>query len=84
MFEDSYLDSFMESYIGGWTGDEDRYYDDSSRDVWSGDPNQDEDSLMEYADEQDDWDDDTPGDGDGDYPDEVVQPDDWILDDGDF
>lgn len=28
MFEDSYLDSFMESHIGGWTGDEDRYYDE--------------------------------------------------------
>ena len=28
MFEDSYLDSFMEGHIGNWTGDEDRYYDD--------------------------------------------------------
>ena len=26
MFEDSYLDSFMEGYIGNWSGDEDRYY----------------------------------------------------------
>ena len=58
MFEDSYLDSFMESHIGGWTGDEDRYHDDDSSWVWTGDPNQDEDSLMEYADEQDDWDED--------------------------
>ena len=62
MFEDSYLDSFMESHIGGWTGDEDRYHADDSSWVWTGDPNQDEDSLMEYADEQDDseydhWDD---------------------------
>ena len=54
MFEDSYLDSFMESHIGGWTGDEDRYHADDSSWVWTGDPNQDEDSLMEYADEQDD------------------------------
>ena len=30
MFEDSYLDSFMESHIGGWTGDEDRYYIDDA------------------------------------------------------
>ena len=28
MFEDSFLDSFMESHIGGWTGDEDQYYDE--------------------------------------------------------
>lgn len=49
----------MESYIGGWTGDEDLYYDDhDSSSIWAGDPNQDEDSLMEYADEQDDWDED--------------------------
>jgi len=32
MFEDSYLDSFMESYIGGWTGDEDRWYEDERDD----------------------------------------------------
>ena len=30
MFEDSYLDSFMEGYIGNWSGDEDRYYDEQS------------------------------------------------------
>lgn len=24
MFEDSYLDSFMEGHIGNWSGDEDR------------------------------------------------------------
>lgn len=55
MFEDSYLDSFMEGYIGNWTGDEDRYYAENEE-HWTGDPNQDEDSLMEYADEQDDHD----------------------------
>ena len=55
MFEDSYLDSFMEGHIGNWTGDEDRYYAENEE-HWTGDPNQDEDSLMEYADEQDDWD----------------------------
>ena len=79
MFEDSYLDSFMESYIGGWTGDEDRYYCDDADEA---------ESYQEWDDYEasndDDWDDDTSGDGDRGYPDEVVQPDDWILDDGDF
>ena len=28
MYEDSFLDSFMESHIGGWTGYEDQYYDE--------------------------------------------------------
>jgi hypothetical protein len=32
MNEDSFLDSFMESYIGGWTGDEDRMCD--SEEYW--------------------------------------------------
>lgn len=30
MNEDSFLDSYMESHIGGWTGDEDRYYCDEA------------------------------------------------------
>lgn len=30
MFEDSYLDSFMEGYIGNWSGDEDRYYEEQA------------------------------------------------------
>ena len=73
MNEDSFLDSYMESYIGGWTGDEDRYYaEDEAEDGYNDHEN------------YDDWDDDTPGDDDSDYPDEVVQPDDWIMDDGDF
>jgi hypothetical protein len=56
MFEDSYLDSFMESHIGNWTGDEDRHYAENEW-HWTGDPNQDEDSLMEYAREQEEIDD---------------------------
>jgi hypothetical protein len=28
MFEDSFLDSFMESHIGGWTADTESMYDD--------------------------------------------------------
>lgn len=57
MFEDSYLDSFMEGHIGNWTGDEDRYYADNNDGYrWTGDPNQDEDSLMEYAREQEELD----------------------------
>ena len=72
MNEDSFLDSYMESYIGGWTGDEDRYYCEEQYD-------EDPDCSYEAAAEESmDWDDD------GDYPDEVVQPDDWIMDDGDF
>ena len=78
MNEDSFLDSYMESYIGGWTGDEDRYYCEEQYD-------EDPDCSYEAAAEESmDWDDDTPGDDDGDYPDEGVQPDDWIMDDGDF
>ena len=30
MFEDSFLDSFMESYIGGWTADTERMYDEDA------------------------------------------------------
>lgn len=51
MFEDSYLDSFMEGHIGNWTGDEDRYYDQQ----WTGDPNYDEDLLLEQAREQEEY-----------------------------
>jgi len=72
MNEDSFLDSYMESYIGGWTGDEEQYDEDPDC------------SYEAAAEESMDWDDDTPGDDDSDYPDEVVQPDDWIMDDGDF
>lgn len=68
MFEDSYLDSFMESHIGGWTGDEDRYYDDTNDGYrWTGDPNQDEDSLMEYAREQEELDEIDDLDSDPEY-----------------
>jgi len=28
MFEDSFLDSFMESHIGGWTADTEHMYDE--------------------------------------------------------
>ena len=78
MNEDSFLDSYMESYIGGWTGDEDRYYCEEQDD-------EDPDCSYEAAAEESmDWDDDTPGDDDADYPEEGVQPDDWIMDDGDF
>ena len=69
MFEDSYLDSFMEGYIGNWSGDEDRYYAENEY-RWTGDPNQDEDSLMEYAREQEELDeiDDFDSDPEIDYP----------------
>jgi hypothetical protein len=30
MFEDSFFDSFMESYIGGWTADTERMYDEDA------------------------------------------------------
>jgi len=30
MFEDSFLDSFMESHIGGWTADTERMYDEDA------------------------------------------------------
>jgi hypothetical protein len=30
MFEDSFLDSFMESHIGGWTNDTERMYDEDA------------------------------------------------------
>lgn len=69
MFEDSFLDSYMESYIGGWTGDEDRYYAGNDG-YWPGDPNQDEDSLMEYARDQEELEeiDDLDSDPEYDYP----------------
>ena len=31
MFEDFYLDSFMEGHIGNWSGDEDRMFDEPDR-----------------------------------------------------
>ena len=64
------LSAFMDSHV---FPNEDRYYaEDEAEDGYNDHEN------------YDDWDDDTPGDDDGDYPDEVVQPDDWIMDDGDF
>jgi|SanBayMetagenome_1026888.scaffolds.fasta_scaffold20665_4 hypothetical protein len=51
MFEDSYLDSFMESHIGGWTGDEDYWYA-TDRDEGC-DPYDDCDDDEEFWDEQD-------------------------------
>ena len=53
MNEDSYLDSFMESHIGGWTGDEDARYDnDEQDDNWWADRY--EDDADEYDDHEDD------------------------------
>ena len=37
MFEDSFLDSFMESHIGGWNADTESMYDDhGSIEDWPG------------------------------------------------
>ena len=58
MNEDSFLDSYMESYIGGWTGDEDSYYCEEQYD-------EDPDCSYEAAAEESmDWDDEDDG-GDG-------------------
>jgi hypothetical protein len=88
MFEDSYLDSFMEGHIGNWTGDEDRYYAENEG-HWTGDPNQDEDSLMENAREQeeiddstcDHWDDPDDHDIGGNEPEDDPYASEWREDD---
>jgi hypothetical protein len=51
MFEDSFLDSFMEGHIGGWTGDEDRLYaeDNADENCWADRWEDDEDE------EEGDW-----------------------------
>ena len=51
MFEDSFLDSFMESHIGGWTHDTERAYDDEAEENWWSD--REEDDADEYDDEYD-------------------------------
>jgi hypothetical protein len=47
MFEDSFLDSFMESHIGGWTADTERMYDEDEYDDGFYDE---DDERMENAD----------------------------------
>lgn len=55
MNEDSFLDSYMESHIGGWTGDEDQYYCEEQY----------EDSLSSHTEA---WDEEFPdGDDDPEY-----------------
>jgi hypothetical protein len=52
MNEDSFLDSYMESYIGGWTGDEDRYYaEDEAEDGYLDDDSYED--TEEYWEEED-------------------------------
>jgi hypothetical protein len=51
MFEDSFLDSFMESHIGGWTHDTERMYDNEAEENWWSD--REEDDADEYDDEYD-------------------------------
>jgi hypothetical protein len=51
MFEDSFLDSFMESHIGGWTQDTERMYDNEAEENWWSD--REEDDADEYDDEYD-------------------------------
>ena len=57
MSEDSFLDSFMESHIGNWTGDEDTFYckgeDDNDYEddsYWDGydEVDEDDDDPSEY------------------------------------
>jgi hypothetical protein len=55
MFEDSFLDSFMESYIGGWNADSEAMYNEEGYD--DGDYDAD-DERWENADldfDQSDW-----------------------------
>ena len=53
MNEDSFLDSYMESYIGGWTGDEDAYYaEDEAEDGYL---NEDFDDDVDEADCATEW-----------------------------
>jgi hypothetical protein len=52
MFEDSYLDSFMESYIGGWTGDEDAFYEaQEQQEHWDAE----EDNEDSFDEDEEDW-----------------------------
>jgi hypothetical protein len=57
MFEDSFLDSFMESHIGGWTADTESMYDNEADENWWADREEDDsdeyDDDDEYYDEQD-------------------------------
>ena len=55
MFEDSFLDSFMESHIGNWTGDEDTFYCEGEDDN-----DYEDDSYWDGYDEVDEEDDDPP------------------------
>jgi hypothetical protein len=71
MFEDSYLDSFMESHIGGWTGDENAFSDAREQEqYWSEEEGQydedeadfDEDEYDGQPDEYTEWQDVYGGD----------------------
>lgn len=66
MNEDSYLDSFMESHIDNWTGDEDARYDiDQQEDNWWA--HRYEDDADEYGDHEDDLDEHEDFDEDREY-----------------
>jgi hypothetical protein len=70
MFEDSFLDSFMESHIGGWTADTERMYDeDDCYESNDSDPDGDGDYDPDY----DVWNEDEYDDGFYDEDDERME-----------
>jgi hypothetical protein len=56
MFEDSFLDSFMESYIGGWTPETEHMYE-QQEDAWESNDS-DPDGDGDYDPDYDVWDED--------------------------
>lgn len=74
MFEDSFLDSFMESHIGGWTADTEHMYENEADENWWADRA--EDDSDEYDDEYDDYHCDN-------YPPEEDRDDDGYYDEDD-
>ncbi len=65
MFEDSFLDSFMESYIGGWNADTESMYDNEADENWWAD--REEDDSDEYDDGSYDEDDERMENADLDF-----------------
>ena len=65
MFEDSFLDSFMESHIGGWNADTESMYDNEADENWWAD--REEDDSDEYDDGSYDEDDERMENADLDF-----------------
>ncbi len=65
MFEDSFLDSFMESHIGGWNADTESMYDNEADENWWAD--REEDDSEEYDDGSYDEDDERMENADLDF-----------------